>query len=47
MAPSIGSGVATPTGAKGLSMPPPCQPLLSGGATSNEMTAIQEEREAT
>ncbi|KAI3319042.1 hypothetical protein HD806DRAFT_301031 [Xylariaceae sp. AK1471] len=47
MVPSTGSGVATPTGAKGLSMPPPCQPLLSGGATSNEMTAIQEEREAT
>ncbi|KAI0542466.1 PAS domain-containing protein [Xylaria digitata] len=43
---SSGSAVA-PTGAKGLSMPPPSQPLLGGSANSNEMTAIQEEREAS
>ncbi|KAI8627511.1 PAS domain-containing protein [Xylariaceae sp. FL1651] len=47
MAPSTGSAGTTPTGAKGLSMPPPSQPLLAGGAASNEMTAIQEEREAS
>ncbi|KAI0458989.1 PAS domain-containing protein [Xylaria acuta] len=51
---STGSGIptnntsstgATPTGTKGTSMPPPSQPLLGGGTNSNEMAAIQEERE--
>ncbi|KAI0474270.1 PAS domain-containing protein [Xylaria cf. heliscus] len=37
---------ATPAGIKGSSMPPPSQPLLGGSTNSNEMTAIQEEREA-
>ncbi|KAI1147360.1 PAS domain-containing protein [Nemania diffusa] len=41
------SAGATPIGAKGPSMPPPSQPLLGGGANSNEMTAIQEERETS
>ncbi|TGJ86244.1 hypothetical protein E0Z10_g2542 [Xylaria hypoxylon] len=45
--PTSSGNTATPTGAKGLSMPPPSQPLLGGGANSNEMTAIQEEREAS
>ncbi|KAI0418146.1 PAS domain-containing protein [Xylaria grammica] len=44
--PTSSSNAATPTAAKGSSMPPPSQPLLGGGANSNEMTAIQEEREA-
>ncbi|KAI1288814.1 PAS domain-containing protein [Xylaria venustula] len=39
------TGGATPSGTMGQSMPPPSQPLLEGGVTSNEMTAIQEERE--
>ncbi|KAI1332233.1 PAS domain-containing protein [Xylariaceae sp. FL0255] len=42
--PSVGNGVG---GSKVTSMPPPSQPLLAGGASSNEMTAIQEEREMT
>ncbi|KAI1120505.1 PAS domain-containing protein [Nemania abortiva] len=44
---STSSAGATPTGAKGPSMPPPSLPLLAGGANGNEMTAIQEEREAS
>ncbi|KAI0424894.1 PAS domain-containing protein [Xylaria sp. FL1042] len=43
---SISTG-ATPPGMMGMSMPPPSQPLLEGGVNSNEMTAIQEEREAS
>ena len=44
--PSGGSAGSTPTGTKGhFSMPPPSQPLLAGGTGSNDMTAIQEERE--
>ncbi|KAI0969082.1 PAS domain-containing protein [Xylaria arbuscula] len=39
------SAGATSPGTMGQSMPPPSQPLLEGGVTSNEMTAIQEERE--
>ncbi|KAI1419181.1 PAS domain-containing protein [Xylaria sp. FL1777] len=42
-----GSAGATPPGTMGMSMPPPSQPLLEGGVTSNEMTAIQEEREVS
>ncbi|KAI1809764.1 hypothetical protein GGS20DRAFT_595651 [Poronia punctata] len=42
---TTGNPGATPTGPKTLSMPPPSQPLLSGGASSSEMTAIQEERD--
>ncbi|KAI1501537.1 PAS domain-containing protein [Biscogniauxia marginata] len=45
--PSSGSTGTTPTGSKGLSRPPPSQPLLEGGAACSEMTAIQEEREAS
>ncbi|KAH9904582.1 PAS domain-containing protein [Xylariomycetidae sp. FL2044] len=41
------SNTTTPTGSKALSMPPPSQPLLEGGAAGSEMTAIQEEREAS
>ncbi|KAI0005216.1 hypothetical protein F4779DRAFT_630193 [Xylariaceae sp. FL0662B] len=47
MVPSIGSATTTPTGTKGFTMPPLSQPLLEGGALGSEMTAIQEEREAT
>ncbi|KAJ8124452.1 hypothetical protein O1611_g9189 [Lasiodiplodia mahajangana] len=42
---STSSAGATPTGSKGPSMPPPSQPLLGGISNSNEMTAIEEERE--
>ncbi|KAI1175330.1 PAS domain-containing protein [Nemania sp. FL0916] len=46
--PTSNSSVAvTPTGIKGPSMPPPSQPLLGCGVNGNEMTAIQEEREAS
>ncbi|KAI1080272.1 hypothetical protein F5B20DRAFT_106568 [Whalleya microplaca] len=45
--PSAGSASTTPTGSKGFSVPPLSQPLLEGGALGGEMTAIQEEREAT
>ncbi|KAI3328612.1 PAS domain-containing protein [Ustulina deusta] len=38
---------ATPPGVMGMSMPPLSQPLLGGGVNSNEMTAIQEEREGS
>ncbi|KAI8953236.1 PAS domain-containing protein [Xylaria longipes] len=39
------SAGATPTGVKISLMPPPSQALRGGGTNSNEMTAIQEERE--
>ncbi|TRX95887.1 hypothetical protein FHL15_003029 [Xylaria flabelliformis] len=42
---NTGSASATPIGTKASSMPPPSQPLLTGGTNSNDMTAIQEERE--
>ncbi|KAI0503322.1 PAS domain-containing protein [Xylaria bambusicola] len=43
---SSSTGV-TPPAIMGMSMPPPSQPLLEGGVNSNEMTAIQEEREVS
>ncbi|KAJ3560331.1 hypothetical protein NPX13_g9341 [Xylaria arbuscula] len=43
---SSSTGV-TPPSTMALSMPPPSQPLLEGGVNSNEMTAIQEEREVS
>ncbi|KAI0404053.1 PAS domain-containing protein [Xylaria palmicola] len=47
MATSTSSAGGTPTGSKAPSMPPPSQPLLGGSTgNSNDMTAIQEEREA-
>ncbi|KAI1749050.1 PAS domain-containing protein [Xylaria castorea] len=42
---NVSSAGATPTGARRSSMPPPSQPLLAGSTNSNDMTAIQEERE--
>ncbi|KAI0803427.1 PAS domain-containing protein [Xylaria sp. FL0064] len=47
MATRSSSTGATPPGNMGMSMPPPSQPLLEGGVNSSEMTAIQEEREAS
>ncbi|KAI1262015.1 PAS domain-containing protein [Xylariaceae sp. FL1019] len=43
--PSMGSAGTTPTGKVLSSMPPPSKPLLAGGASCNDMTAIEEERE--
>ncbi|KAI5855046.1 hypothetical protein GGS23DRAFT_447531 [Durotheca rogersii] len=45
--PSTSSVNTTPTTSRGLSIPPPSQPLLEGGAIGGEMTAIQEEREVS
>ncbi|GAP93404.1 putative white collar 1 protein [Rosellinia necatrix] len=42
---SASSTGATPASTKGPSMPPPSQPLLGGGTSNSEMSAIQEERE--
>ncbi|KAI0394470.1 hypothetical protein F5Y17DRAFT_427972 [Xylariaceae sp. FL0594] len=48
LATTPGSGGTTPIGPKSqASIPPLSQPLLTGGASGNELTTIQEERDAT